>query len=132
MSRVVHGVMGRCRLCTPTLPRMRTNQCGGGMRVRHDSATGGTGAVRSSILHVSRIPRQSMYQLTRAQTIHSLVHLTCNAKQLKQQANLRIRPANQTLKINDIAGIQVASIRQEQRGWDACGRESLRELHHPR
>jgi len=91
MSRVVHGAVGRCRRCTPTLPRMRTNECGGGMRVRHDSATCGTGAVRSSILHVSRIPRQSMYQPTRAQTIHSLVHLTCNAKQLKQQANLRIK-----------------------------------------
>jgi len=61
------------------------------MRVRHDSATCGTGAVRWSILHVSRIPRQSMYQPNRAQTLHSLAHLTCNAKQLKQQANLRIK-----------------------------------------
>jgi len=91
MSRVVHGAVGRCRRCTPTLPCTRTNECGGGMRVRHESATCGTGAVCSSILHVSRIPRQSMYQRTRAQTIHSLVHLTCNAKQLKQQANMRIK-----------------------------------------
>ena len=101
MSRVVHKVVGRRRRCTPTLPRTRTNQCGCGMRVRHESATCGTGGVRFSILHVSRIPRQSMCQPTRAQTIHSIVHLTCNAKQLKQQVNLRIKS---DMQINEPRG----------------------------
>ena len=58
--------------------------------------------------------------------------MQCKTAQTTGEPAHQIRPANQTLKINDIAGIQVAWIRQEQRRWDACGRESHRELHHPR
>jgi len=62
MSRIVRGAVCSCSLCTPTLPHTRTNEGRGGMRVRNDSGTCGAGAVPSSTRHVSRIPRQSMYQ----------------------------------------------------------------------
>jgi len=39
MSRFVRGAVHSCCPYTPTLPHTRTNEGGGGMRVRHDPGT---------------------------------------------------------------------------------------------
>jgi len=60
LSRVVRGAVSNC--FTPTQLQTRTGEGGGGMPVRFDSGTCGTGAVRSWTLDMSRIPLQPMYQ----------------------------------------------------------------------
>jgi len=62
MSRFVRGAVRSYCPYALTLPHRRTNEGGGGMRVRHDSCTCGAGSVRPSTLQVSLIPRESMYQ----------------------------------------------------------------------
>jgi len=131
MSRFVRGAVHSCCPYTPTLVHKMTSEGGGGMRVRHDPGTCGTGSVRPSTLQVSLNPRQSMYQRELKQSCRSYIYLEKQKNSNNRQHCASNHTCKAYIKIIDIAGLQLKWIRQEQRGWDACDREPHCEPHHP-